>query len=187
MTDTEQPATVDLRTRIAAAFEAEDARNWGYDHEFAADDAETLAFADVAIAVMTDDEPDDDGVTVSQAAMEETLASADKDRDQLAALVAERDAEIARLRRERDDFRAAWKSAGDRATKARVERDEARAETKAMRATVNGWISDANDGFGSDPNDLAGLLEDHDASRAPESPANAPGPSGGPATAPDRS
>lgn len=43
---------VDLRTRIAAAFEAEDSRNWGYDHDFAADDAETLAFADVAIAVV---------------------------------------------------------------------------------------------------------------------------------------
>jgi hypothetical protein len=54
-----------------------------------------------------------------------------------------------------------------------AERDEARAETEAVRAIVGGWISDANDGYGSDPNDLAGLLEAHDASGAPESPADA--------------
>jgi hypothetical protein len=84
VTAAEQVPPVDLRTRIAAAFEAEDARNWGYDHGFEADDFETLAFADVAIAVM--------------AGEERPLAAADEDRDRLAAELAAAQAEIERWR-----------------------------------------------------------------------------------------
>jgi len=45
----------DIRQRIAAAFEREDAQNWGYDHGFCADpfgDPETGAFVDAALAVV---------------------------------------------------------------------------------------------------------------------------------------
>lgn len=45
----------DIRQRIAAAFEREDAQHWGYDHGFSSDldqDPETAAFVDAALAVV---------------------------------------------------------------------------------------------------------------------------------------
>jgi hypothetical protein len=151
VTAAEQVPPVDLRTRIAAAFEAEDARNWGYDHEFEADDFETLAFADVAIAVM--------------AGEERPLAAADEDRDRLAAELAAARAEVERLRADRNRMHLAL-------AQERHERAEAAEWPDVEQADRSVTVE-----IVPDPGGLLTALRattgTRDASRAPESPAGA--------------
>jgi hypothetical protein len=153
VTDTEP----DRRTRIAAALADEDRRNWGYDHGFEPDDAETLAFADAAIAVVRG-ELAEQAATIARydtalieatrdldrarrhiadldgqiEGQDQALAAADEDRDRLAA-------ENERLRTDRDRMHLALaRERHERAEAAEWPEEDPEPDPDCTTATVAG-------------------------------------------------